>query len=344
MQITEQQLFKIILEEINNLDELGNYSAAAGASIRSAQLAGNRDVKTTFLEPAENDTIPVSDNIIKAIVSLTSKEDLNEQILSDDIKERIRNLVDKLGGGSDAVLKVAKRLAIPVALVASVVGGGLTGAYLASGSEADADASEFQVQDTEELGFTDVFGSGLYDEKFSGMDRFEVSDELWSQYDLNISNLDNAPVSSSVWIYKYKMVPSEEISPSDVLPLSGAAAQDYYNALKNRVDENPMVELPLLKKMVYGDVGKWSGGTGNPNQNFKVAEDGSQILPPDWTVAYTLYADLMEEKTIQLMDYYIDNPDDRQELYQMLGVKDRDEFNKFIQDTMYKIGRPMEAR
>ena len=26
------------------------------------------------------------------------------------------------------------------------------------------------------------------------------------------------------------------------------------------------------------------------------AEDGSQILPPDWTVAYTVYADLMEGK------------------------------------------------
>ena len=43
MQITQQQLFEIILEEIDNLEELGNYSAAAGASIRAAQLAGNRD-------------------------------------------------------------------------------------------------------------------------------------------------------------------------------------------------------------------------------------------------------------------------------------------------------------
>lgn len=344
MDITERRLFEIILEELQE-----NYSAAAGASLRAAALTGNRDSDNTFLEPAENDTVPVSDEVIKLIVSLTSKNNLNEQVLSDEMKNRIRDLVDKLGGGSDAVIKVAKRLAIPATLIASVVGGGLAGAYLAGGPEvgdsvADQDVPELQVQDAEELGFTDVFGSGIDDEKFYGMDRFEVSRELWNQYDLNIASLDDAPVSSSVWIYKYKMVPSEEINPSDVLPLSGATAKDYYDALKVRVNQNPMVELPLLKKMVYGNVGKWSGGTGDPERNFKVAEDGSQILPPDWTVAYTLYADLMEERTKDLMDYYIDNPDDRQELYQMLGVQDRDEFNKFVQDTMYKIGRPMEVR
>ena len=326
MQLTEQQFLNIILEEITLMEN--------------------------FLDPVKNDTIPLSDDVIKAIVSLTRKNNLKEQEeeqVSDDMKKRIRNLVYKFGDDADAVVNVAKKLAVPATFIASIVGGGLAGAFLAGGPEvgdsvADQDVPELQVQDAEELGFTDVFGSGLDDEKFHGMDRFEVSNELWNQYDLNITSLDNAPVSSSVWIYKYKMVAPEDISPNDVLPLSGAEAQDYYNALKNRVDKDPMVELPLLKKMVYGNVGKWSGGTGNPDQNFRVAEDGSQILPPDWTVAYTLYADLMEERTKDLMDYYIDNPDDRQELYQMLGVQDRDEFNKFVQDTMYKIGRPMEVR
>ena len=75
-----------------------------------------------------------------------------------------------------------------------------------------------------------------------------------------------------------------------------------------------------------------------------MAEDGSQILPPDWTVAYTVYADLMEEKTLDLVDYHIDNPEDRQALYQQLGVEGEVGFNKFIEDTMFKIGRPLERR
>ena len=102
-----------------------------------------------------------------------------------------------------------------------------------------------------------------------------------------------------------------------------------------------MVELPLLKNQVYGDVGKWAGGVGGKG-NFKKAEDGSQILPPDWTVAYTVYADLMEEKTRSLMDFHANDPDGRAELYKMLNVEDENGFNKFIKDTMFKIGRPLQ--
>ena len=319
MQLTEQQLLNIIFEEIALMEN--------------------------FLKPHRGETVPLDDKVIKAILSLTSKKKLNEEMLTEDMKEKIRNLVVKAGDNAEAVTRVAKRLAIPAALVASIWGGGMTGAYLAgSGDSASSqDNIELQVQD-DELGFADVFGSGMDDERFHGMDRFEKSNALWGQYDLSEPALDDAPVSSSVWIYKYKMVPASQIDVDTVLPLAGAKAGDYYNALKDRVAKDPMTELPLLKNMVYGNVGKWSGGTGNPNQNFKVAEDGSQILPPDWTVAYTLYADLMEEKTIELMDYHIDNPEGRGELYQALGVQDEAGFNKFVQDTMYKIGRPLEVR
>ncbi len=319
MNITEQRLLEIIFEEI-------------------ALMEG-------FLKPHRGETVPLDDKVIKAILSLTTKKSLNEEMLSEDMKQRIRDLVVKAGDNAEAVVRVAKRLAIPAALVASIWGGAMTGAHLAGGgdSASNQDNVELQVQDNE-LGFVDVFGSGLDDEKFHGMDRFEKSKALWDQYDLSEPALDEAPVSSSVWIYKYKMVPASQIDADTVLPLAGAKAVDYYNALKDRVDADPMTELPLLKKMVYGNVGKWSGGTGDPAENFKTAEDGSQILPPDWTVAYTLYADLMEEKTIELMDYHIDNPDSRGELYQALGVQDEAGFNKFVQDTMYSIGRPLEVR
>ena len=33
--------------------------------------------------------------------------------------------------------------------------------------------------------------------------------------------------------------------------------------------------------------------------------------------------------------------EDREELYQALGVKDMEGFNKFVEDTMFKIGRPL---
>ena len=52
----------------------------------------------------------------------------------------------------------------------------------------------------------------------------------------------------------------------------------------------------------------------------------------------------MEEKTIELVDYHIDNPEDRPALYQSLGVDNEAEFNEFVQSTLTKIGRPLEVR
>ena len=86
--------------------------------------------------------------------------------------------------------------------------------------------------------------------------------------------------------------------------------------------------------------GKWAGGVGGKG-NFKKADDGSQILPPDWTVAYTVYADIMEKNTLDLMDYLENNPDQRENVYESLGVDSDEEFDKFVKDTMFKIGRPI---
>ena len=181
MNLTEQQLLNIIFEEIVLMEN--------------------------FLKPHRAETVPLDDKVIKAILSLTSNKKLNEEMLSEDVKEKIRNLVVKAGDSAEAVTRVAKRLALPVALVASIWGGAMTGAHIAgSGDSApNQDNTELQVQD-DELGFADVFGSGIDDEKFHGMDRFEKSKALWGQYDLSEPALDEAPVSSSVWIYKYKMI------------------------------------------------------------------------------------------------------------------------------------------
>jgi len=317
MNITEQRLLEIIFEEL-------------------ALMEG-------FLKPHKSETVPLDDEVIKAILSIKTKNKLNENMLTEDMKQRIRDLVDKLGGGSDAIKRVAQRLGLATALVASIVAGGATGAYLAGSDNANSgDDIELQVQDVDDDVFRvkDIAGTYYNQEQFSGMSNQEKIDDAWSNYDISMAALDKAPVSSTVWIYKYKMVPVDQISPDTPLPLMGTTAADYYNFLKQRVESNPTVELPLLKNQVYGDVGKWAGGVGGKG-NFKVAEDGSQILPPDWTVAYTVYADIMEKNTLDLMDYLADNPEHREDIYESLGVDNDEEFNKFVKDTMYKIGRPI---
>ena len=139
MQITSARLREIIIEEMILMENF---------------LKGHTN----------NETVPLDDKVIKAILSATSKKNLNEEVLTEDMKERIRNLVDKLGGGADAVKKVAFRLGLPLAVVAGLVGGAMTGAYLADkDSVSSGDEVVLQVQDddsaADELGFVDIFGS-----------------------------------------------------------------------------------------------------------------------------------------------------------------------------------------
>jgi hypothetical protein len=52
MKVTKSQLKQIIKEELETtLDELGNYSQAAGASLRNAQLTGKRDEDEEYVDP-----------------------------------------------------------------------------------------------------------------------------------------------------------------------------------------------------------------------------------------------------------------------------------------------------
>ena len=58
-------------------------------------------------------------------------------------------------------------------------------------------------------------------------------------------------------------------------------------------------------------------------------------------MAYTVYADIMEQNTLDLVDYLADNPDQRENIYESLGVENEEEFNQFVKETMFKIGRPI---
>jgi hypothetical protein len=324
MIITEQRLLDIILEELELMEG--------------------------FLKPHRTKEVtPISDEDLKAILSLTSNKSLNEAILSDQVKDRIKGLVDKLGGGSDAVKRVAARLALPAALVAGIASGVTVGSYLA-GSDNASSADNIELADqgaekeTDSLRMSSIAGSA-YDklEQFSGMSNQEKIAKAWEQFDLSPGAIESAPVTSNVWIYKYSMIPADQIQESTILPLAGATAIDYYNLLIKRVESNPNVELPLLKKMVFGDVGKWAGGVGG-KKDFVKAEDGSQILPPSWTVAHTAYADLVEKNLIQMIDDHDNYPDQRDIIYQGLGVESEAEFYNMIKKLMYSIGRPLEAK
>ena len=332
MNFTEERLFEIILEEI-------------------ALMEG-------FLKPQRTPTTePIDDDEIEDIVRASdlvrmsrlnkrvANKKLNEVELPDELEQRIVDLYKRLGSNKDAIIRIAKKLALPIAMITGVVGGALTGAQLAADYNASTSSdTEISVKQSNsiinKLGLSAIAGKAFDGEQFHGMTNDEKVALAWSKFDVGSSQA--APVSSSVPIFKFAMIPIDQINENTVLPMIGATAGDYYKFLKMRVEANPNVELPLLKNIVYGNVGKWAGGVGGGD--FKTTADGRQILPPDWTVAYTLYADLMEERLISILDHHELYPEQRKELYDSLGVSTENGFYKFIGDGFYKIGRPLQQR
>jgi len=308
MQITKSRLCEIIIEEMM--------------------------VAEGFLKPLKhNETSPIDDEVLLAILK-SQPTVLKEELLSEDMKERVRDLVNKLGGGAEAIAKVAKRLALPVALVASIATGVGAGSYLAGDSTSpDADI-ELTTQADTESGISQIAGTG-YGEEYYGMSEQEKIDKAWQQFDLD--RIERAPVSSDVPMFKYAIVSYDQIDGNTILPMIGTTAEDYYNYWRQKVESDPDTELPLLKKMVFGNVGKWLSGDGN--QFFKKTGDYN-ILPPDWSVAHAVYADLVEEKMFALDDYLQQaSPEDKEEIYGSLGVKSDQEYSKFFNTQMFKIGR-----
>ena len=308
MKITETQLLNIITEELVLIEQV--------------------------IRKPKNETSPMEDEVLNVLLSFNTEESLNEALLSEDIKDRIRSAVQKLGGGAEAVANVAKRLALPVALVASIATGAGIGSYLAGDSTSpDADI-ELSTQADTMSGISQIAGTG-YGEEYYGMSEQEKIDKAWQQFDLD--RIERAPVSSDVPMFKYAIVSYDQIDGNTVLPMIGTTAEDYYNYWRQKVESDPDTELPLLKKMVFGNVGKWLSGDGN--QFFKKTGDYN-ILPPDWSVAHAVYADLVEEKMFALDDYLQKaSPEDKEEIYRSLGVKSDQEYSKFFNTQMFKIGR-----
>ena len=118
--------------------------------------------------------------------------------------------------------------------------------------------------------------------------------------------------------------------------MSSMTAENYRNMLESRLEKSPQ-ELIYLKNMIFGDTGKWASGTGN--EVFRV-EGNSAILPPEWSIAHEVYANAVEERLFEMVKYVRENPEGANEIvFQQLNVENEQQFDEFISDQLYKIGR-----
>ena len=278
------------------------------------------------------------------------KEDPTPQEISDEViqlifSDEISKILEKgeLNEGlADRAKSLAKKYAIPVGLAMSILTGGISAkkfaefqnarnaeiaaqadapkpgdyAYHLSRSELPPGYSELSNRDSIEKAWQDIEGLKRARAPVSG----------------NAPTLINGEIVTLTFAY----IPTQEMTPDTVLPMSSMTAENYREMLETRLAKSPQ-ELIYLKNMIFGDTGKWASGSGE--EVFRV-EGNNAILPPEWSIAHEVYANAVEERLFEMVKYVRENPDSASEIvFQQLNVENEQQFDEFISDQLYKIGR-----
>jgi hypothetical protein len=278
----------------------------------------------SFLSEDASPAKEISDEVLKLIFSKEIDAILGARSLNESLADRAKSLAKKYG--------------LPLAVATGLLTGAITGEKFA----------DYQNQKTVASAQADAPKPGDYSYHraarppgYSDLSNSDSINKAWK----DISNLRRAPAPVSGTTYTivdgdlktlgFSYIPTQQMSPDTVLPMSLMTAQKYREMMEARLQRSPQ-ELLYLKNMIFGDTGKWASGVGE--QVFKIEGDFA-VLPPEWSIAHEVYANAVEGRLKELQAYVKENPDGRPEIYQNLGVDGDDQFHEFIRDQMFKIGR-----
>jgi len=85
----------------------------------------------------------------------------------------------------------------------------------------------------------------------------------------------------------YKWIPPESLTDNDVLPYMSMKVKDYRSAQQKK-------DIKTLHKHLFGTSGMWGGSD-------MVTLDGSQVLPPSWSITFDTYRTKVEYKIQQIV-------------------------------------------
>jgi hypothetical protein len=205
----------------------------------------------------------------------------------------------------------------------------------------DAETLERFGVDTAMLDLPDN-GRMLTFDDLSDLSNSEAVEMSWEQIEKMVDNGDlnyqKAKVSS--------MLPGGMVAltyddiPKDlIMPLSLTTKEHYKAKIVKDVLQGKASNLKDLERYVFGDTGKWTSGS--KEKKFRYHQ-GAQILPPEWSVAYDLYGDLVEQLVAQAASVLKDpetSQSQREQLYGYLGVSDDASANKALNDLLKRAGR-----
>lgn len=276
------------------------------------------------------------------------KEDPTPQEISDEVLQLIfSNEISKIlekgtlsEGLADRARSMAKKYAIPVGIAMSILSGAMSAKEFAN-YQNKRNAEIAAQADAPKPGDYAYHRSGSKPPGYSDLGNKESIEKAWQ--DIEGLKRTRAPVSGTaptliggeIKVLRFAYIPTQEMNPTTVLPMSGMTAEGYREMLEARLARSPQ-ELIYLKNMIFGDTGKWASGVGE--EVFKV-EGNYAILPPEWSIAHEVYANAVEERLFEMVKHVKENPENNQEIFQQLNVKDEQQFDEFISDQLYKIGR-----
>ncbi len=260
-------------------------------------------------------------------------------LFSDEISKLLQD--ETLNEGLLARAKaIAKKYGIPVALATSILTGAVGGKQFADIQNArNADAAAEQEAEPDPGSYQ--YYRGEKPPGYADLSNRESIEKAWT--DIESLARARAPVSGhaptmidgNVRSLSFAYIPASELSPDTILPMSLMTAADYASMLESRLQEGDK-EVMYLKRMIFGDTGKWASGTG---QEVWKIEGNTVLLPPEWTIAHKVYADAVEERLVAVADYVRDNPQHHEEIFQQLGVESDTQFYEWFNDQMFKIAR-----
>lgn len=278
-----------------------------------------------FLSESSVQNAEISDEVLALLFSDEISEILAGHALNENLKDRAKSL--------------AKKYALPLTVATALLAGGLSGKELADMRNASQTSAAAQADSAEPHSM--AYYRGSKPPGYSDLNNTQSIEKAWN--DLDSLQRTRAPVHGSIPVamggevvhLQFAHIPTSELSPSTILPMSLMTAQDYKDMLEARLARNDQ-ELIYLKNMIFGDTGRWASGTGN--EHFRV-EGRTALLPPEWSIAHEVYATAVETRLIELVDHIRENPEDQDLIFQQIGVSSDVEFHEFVNDQLYKIGR-----
>jgi len=275
---------------------------------------------------------PAPQEISDEVIQLIFSDEINKILEKDPLNE----------GLADRAKSIAKKYGIPLGIAMSILSGGISAKQFAEFQNARNAEIAAQADTPEPGDYAYHLSQSELPPGYSDLSNRDSIEKAWQ--DIEGLKRAKAPVSGNaptlidgeIRTLTFAYIPTHEMGPDTVLPMSSMTAENYRDMLETRLAKSPQ-ELIYLKNMIFGDTGKWASGSGN--EVFRV-EGNNAILPPEWSIAHEVYANAVEERLIEMVKYVREKPDSASEvIFQQLNVENEQQFDEFISDQLFKIGR-----